>query len=332
MSSRTKGVVLVTGGCGYIGSHVVLQLAKAGHEVIVLDNLSTGFADALKHGETLFVGDVGDEELLKRIFTSHRVAAVMHFAGKIRVEESMADPGLYYLENTVKPLRLWEACRRYGKPVVVFSSTAAVYGNPQVSPVSEEAPTAPLSPYGASKLMTERMLQDIAAVNDMRVAILRYFNVAGADAEGRIGQRTPQASHLIKVACETALGRRAEMAIHGDDYSTPDGTCIRDFIHVDDLATAHVLVLGYLLGGGGSVLLNCGYGHGYSVRDVVSMVHKVSGVAFPVRVGPRRPGDVVQMVACADKLRQLVNWTPRHDDLKTIITHAYAWDAKNPPQ
>jgi UDP-glucose 4-epimerase len=327
-SSPTKSTVLVTGACGYIGSHVARMLSEQGYKVVVIDNLSTGFKDALIHGETLYQGDVGDAALQERVFTENKIAAILHFAAAIRVEESVADPVKYYSNNTVNTLRLLNAAVKYQVPRVIFSSTAATYGQPRKVPVDETAATIPESPYGWSKLMSEQILRDIAAAHGIKNVILRYFNVAGADPLGRLGQRTPEASHLIKVACEVAVGKRQQMQVYGTDYATPDGTCVRDYIHVEDLANAHLLALEHLLGGGESSLLNCGYGHGSSVREVIAAVKKVSGKDFKVLDAPRRAGDVASIVANADKIRQTLHWKPRFDDLETIVKHAFEWEKK----
>ena len=327
-SSSTKSTVLVTGACGYIGSHVARMLSEQGYKVVVIDNLSTGFKDALIHGETLYQGDVGDAALQERVFTENKIAAILHFAAAIRVEESVADPVKYYSNNTVNTLRLLNAAVKYKVPRVIFSSTAATYGQPRQVPVDETAATLPESPYGWSKLMSEQMLRDIATAHGIKNVILRYFNVAGADPLGRLGQRTPEASHLIKVACEVAVGKRQQMQVYGTDYGTPDGTCVRDYIHVEDLANAHLLALEHLLSGGDSTLLNCGYGHGSSVREVIAAVKKVSGKDFKVVDAPRRAGDVASIVANADKIRQTLHWKPRFDDLETIVKHAFEWEKK----
>ena len=321
-----KQTVLVTGGCGYIGSHVAAHLAADGAEVVVLDNLSTGFRAALTHDETLYVGDVGDTRLLGEIFARHQIDAILHFAAALVVPESVADPVKYYTNNTMNTLRLVDTATKAGIPRLIFSSTAAAYGQPERVPVRETDQTKPESPYGASKLMSERMLADIAHATGLRYVILRYFNVAGAQPGGLNGQRTPDATHLIKVACESAVGKRPGMSIYGTDYPTRDGTCIRDYIHVEDLATAHVMALRYLTTGGDSALLNCGYGRGSTVKEVVQAVKDVSGVDFPVELAPRRPGDVAAVVASADEIRQRLGWTPRWDDLRTIVQHAYAWE------
>ena len=327
-SSPTKSTVLVTGACGYIGSHVARMLSEQGYKVVVIDNLSTGFKDALIHGETLYQGDVGDAALQERVFTENKITAILHFAAAIRVEESVADPVKYYSNNTVNTLKLLNAAVKYQVPRVIFSSTAATYGQPRKVPVDETAATIPESPYGWSKLMSEQMLRDIAAAHGIKNVILRYFNVAGADPLGRLGQRTPEASHLIKVACEVAVGKRQQMQVYGTDYATPDGTCVRDYIHVEDLANAHLLALQHLLGGGESSLLNCGYGHGSSVREVIAAVKTVCGKDFKVLDAPRRAGDVASIVANADKIRQTLHWKPRFDDLETIVKHAFEWEKK----
>lgn len=319
--------VLVTGGAGYIGSHVARLLRRSGYPVVVYDDLSAGFPWAVLDAE-LIVGDLAEHEHLAALFGARRFGAVLHFAARARVEESVADPVRYYRNNATHALGLFELAARFEVPALVFSSTAAVYGEPEVVPVEETSPLAPINPYGASKMMAERMLQDIAAVSGTRYAILRYFNVAGADATGCIGQAGPSASHLIKVACEAALGIRPRMHIYGTDYPTPDGTCVRDYIHVDDLARAHLDALDYLERGGASTVLNCGYGHGSSVRQVVDVVRWVSGVDFPVEESPRRPGDPANLVASNAKVRALLGWKPRHDDLEFIVGTAWRWEQR----
>ncbi len=318
--------VLVTGGAGYIGSHMVLALLDAGEDVVVVDNLSTGFSWALPQEVPLVVGDMGDEELLVRTIRQHRVEAIAHFAAKIVVPDSVADPLGYYLNNTVKSRALMEAAVRNGVKHFIFSSTAAVYGIPESNPVGEDSPLRPISPYGTSKMMTEMMLTDVSAAHDLRHVALRYFNVAGADPRGRSGQAMPRATHLIKVACEAAVGARSHVEIFGEDYPTPDGTGLRDYIHVSDLVHAHVLALDHLERGGESLTLNCGYGRGSSVRQVVEAVKAVSGVDFEVRRGPRRAGDPPALVAKADHIRAKLGWHPRLDDLETIVAHALAWE------
>jgi UDP-glucose 4-epimerase len=319
--------VLVTGGAGYIGSHVVGVLRAAGHPVVAYDNLSGGHPWAVRDAE-LIVGDLGDHARLEALFAERGFGAVLHFAALIRVEESTLEPARYYRNNVAHALGLFELAARHGVGSFVFSSTAAVYGEPQVVPVEETAPLAPINPYGASKMMAERMLQDVAAASGMRYAILRYFNVAGADPQGRIGQATPVSSHLIKIACEAALGRRPGVRIYGTDYPTPDGTCVRDYIHVEDLARAHLAALAHLEGGGASCVLNGGYGHGHSVRAVLDAVRAVSGVDFPVEEAPRRPGDPAILVAGTRKIRELLGWQPRYDDLEFIVRTAWEWEQR----
>jgi UDP-glucose 4-epimerase len=318
--------VLVTGGAGYIGSHMVLALLDAGEEVVVLDDLSTGFDWVLPPEVTLVRGDVGDQALVGRVLRERSIDAVAHFAARIVVPESVADPLGYYLNNTVRSRALIEATVKAGVRRFIFSSTAAVYGEPRRIPVPEDEPPAPVSPYGRSKLMTEWMLADAGVAHDLRFVALRYFNVAGADPRGRAGQSTPQATHLIKVAAQTALGDRPHMEVFGTDYPTPDGSCLRDYIQVTDLAEAHMAALAHLRAGGESLTLNCGYGRGYSVLEVIDVVKRVSGVDFPVRVSPRRPGDPAAIVAEADRIRERLGWRPRHDDLPAIVAQALAWE------
>jgi UDP-glucose 4-epimerase len=320
--------VLVTGGAGYIGSHMVLELVDAGEDVVVLDNLSTGFEWAVAKPAELVVGDVGDLPLLDRLLKERHIEAIIHFAGSIVVPESVTNPLLYYENNTVKSRGLMAAAVANGVKAFIFSSTAAVYGNPAENPVSETAALQPMSPYGWSKLMTEIMLRDTAAAHDFRYVALRYFNVAGADPAGRSGQSTPKATHLIKVACETALGKRSHMEVFGTDYPTRDGTCIRDFIHVKDLARAHVAALSHLRAGGGADVFNCGYSKGYSVLEVIDAVKRVSGKAMDVRLSPRRPGDPAAIVAASAKIRTELGWVPHHDDLDRIVAQALAWEAE----
>jgi UDP-glucose 4-epimerase len=317
--------ILVTGGAGYIGSHVVRQLGEAGYPVIVLDDLSTGFRQAVLHGE-LVEGISGDMELTGRLIRQHGIEAVLHFAAHIVVPESVAEPLKYYGNNTCNTRNLLQACQDNGVKRFIFSSTAAVYGIPAGESAGEDSPLSPINPYGLSKLMSEWMLRDLAAASDLRYVALRYFNVAGADPEGRIGQSTPKATHLIKAACEHAVGKRDQVAIFGTDYPTPDGTGVRDYIHVDDLAAAHILALQYLKQGGASQILNCGYGHGYSVREVLDTVQKVSGVKLNIREQPRRAGDPPSLIAKADRIRGVLGWQPRHDDLPFIVKTALAWE------
>jgi len=318
--------VLVTGGAGYIGSHMVLRLADAGEEVVVLDNLVTGFDWAVDHRATLVQGNVGDMGFVGDIIAKHKITEIVHFAGSIVVPESVTDPLKYYGNNTAASRNLIEAAVKGGVRHFIFSSTAAVYGMTGLEPVGEDYPLSPMSPYGRSKLMTEWMLKDVAAAHPITYGVLRYFNVAGADPKGRSGQSTPLATHLIKVACQTALGQREKMDIFGTDYPTPDGTCVRDYIHVTDLVEAHALLLGHLREGGDSTTLNCGYGRGYSVRQVVDTVKGVSGVDFRVDEGPRRAGDPPAIVAGADKVRHLLGWKPAHDDLEEIVQSALDWE------
>ena len=318
--------VLVTGGAGYIGSHIVLALQDAEFDVVVLDSLATGHAALVPEDVPLVVGDVGDRHLVRKILASRHISAVMHFAGSVVVPESITNPLAYYQNNTVKSHALIQTCVEAGVRDFVFSSTAAVYGIPSRSPVDENAPTQPINPYGTSKLMTEWMLRDVGHAHGLRHVILRYFNVAGADSFGRTGQSTPNATHLIKVACEVALGQRSVMSVFGDDYDTPDGTCIRDYIHVTDLAAAHILALKYLRSGGASTVFNCGYGRGYSVREVLSAVEAAVGGNLRTIVAPRRPGDSPALMSNADRIKQILNWRPVHDDLGSIVCSALAWE------
>jgi UDP-glucose 4-epimerase len=318
--------VLVTGGAGYIGSHTVHALVDAGERVVVLDNLSTGFATGLPAPMLPIVGDVGDEALVAELIEDHEVEAIIHFAGSTLVPDSMKNPLGYYGNNTANSRALIEAAVNGGVRHFIFSSTAAVYGNPARVPVAEDDPTLPLSPYGWSKLMTEVMLRDAGAAHDLTHVALRYFNVAGADPQMRTGLSTPGATHLIKVAVEAALGRRTRIDVYGTDYPTPDGTCVRDFIHVSDLARAHVSALAYLRDGGASTTLNCGYGRGYSVREVLDAVRRTVGHPFAVNFTARRPGDIVVSVAAANRIRELLNWVPELDDLDAIVRHALAWE------
>ncbi|MGE3529096.1 MAG: UDP-glucose 4-epimerase GalE [Methyloceanibacter sp.] len=320
--------VLVTGGAGYIGSHMVLALLDAGEDVVVLDNLSTGFRRGVSDGAEFVAGDAGDRDLLLRLFLTRRIDAVIHFAGSIVVPESIADPLRYYGNNACVSRALMAACVEGRVPHFIFSSSAAVYGMPENNPVAEDATPDPISPYGASKLMTERMLRDTAAAHDLRHVALRYFNVAGADPQGRGGQSTARATHLVKVACETALGLRPDLEVFGTDYPTPDGTCIRDYIHVSDLARAHLDALRYLRSGGKSEVLNCGYGEGVSVLEVIAAVKRVSQCDFRVRPGPRRPGDPAALVAEASRIGKVLGWTPKLHDLDTIVSHALFWEKR----
>jgi UDP-glucose 4-epimerase len=319
--------VLVTGGAGYIGGQTVIALLDRGETPVVLDDLSNGNRAAVPSGVPLVVGDVGDMQTVRRVVGEYQIDAILHFAAKIVVPESVADPLSYYLSNTVKTRALLEASVRGNVRYFVFSSTAAVYGSPNKMPVTEETIPAPLSPYGTSKLMSELMIRDASTAYDLRHVILRYFNVAGADSKGRHGQSSPNATHLIKVAIETALGQRPFMNIFGNDYPTPDGTCVRDYVHVADLAHAHLLALDYLRRDGVSRTLNCGYGHGYSVREVVKAVKSISATDFEVRQAARRPGDAAAIIASNEQLVKF-GWTPKRNDLSMIVRDALGWDNK----
>ncbi len=320
--------VLVTGGAGYIGSHMVLALVEAGESVVVIDNLSTGFSAFLPEGVPLFIGDAGDENLVEGVIEQQNIESIIHFAGSVVVPDSMRDPLGYYRNNTFTTRSLLNAAVKCGINRFIFSSTAAVYGNPEQVPVPEIAPTRPLSPYGFSKLMSEIMLHDVATAHGMKYVALRYFNVAGADPQGRIGLATIGATHLLKIAVEAATGQRAKIDVFGTDYPTPDGSCIRDFIHVSDLVQAHRAALAHLRNGGDSVTLNCGYGRGYSVLETIEAVRRVSGRNFPVQYAPRRAGDIMAMVADTSRMRALLDWTPQFDNLDVISTHALAWEEK----
>jgi UDP-glucose 4-epimerase len=320
--------VLVTGGAGYIGSHMVHALVDAGERVVVLDNLSTGFPWAVASGATLAVVESGDQPRVAALIAEHGIDAIIHFAASVVVPESVLHPLAYYRNNTVNSRALIEAAVVSGVRYFIFSSTAAVYGNPERVPVSEEDPTVPLSPYGRSKLMTEMMLEDAGAAHGLHYGILRYFNVAGADPLARTGQSTKGATHLIKVAVETALGLRPKMDVYGTDYQTPDGTCIRDYIHVWDLVRAHSQALAYLRDGGRSITVNCGYGRGFSVLEVIETVKQVSGIDFKVEIAGRRPGDPARILAAADRARAMLHWKPEFDNLPTIVSHALAWERK----
>ena len=320
--------ILVTGGAGYIGSHMVMALTDAGEDVVVLDNLSTGFWWSVSPKAKLIEGDIGDEALLDRVMADHKFDAVVHFAGSIVVPDSVSDPLGYYLNNTVKSRLLMACAVKAGIPRFIFSSTAAVYGNPRTQPVFEDAVPAPISPYGSSKLMTEWMLRDAHAAHGLQFVALRYFNVAGGDPAGRIGQSTPRATHLIKVACQTALGQRSHLEVYGTDYDTPDGTCLRDYIHVSDLIAAHADGLAHLRKGGESGIFNCGYGKGYSVLDVIKAVERVNGVPLAVKYAARRDGDPVAIVAGADRIRSILGWQPKHQNLDFIVETAFNWERK----
>lgn len=318
--------VLVTGGAGYIGSHMVLALIDAEEKVVVIDNLSTGFEWAIAPQAKLVKGDIGDEELVGSVIKDHGVKAIVHFAGSIVVPESVTDPLGYYNNNTVKSRALMAAAVKAGVKNFIFSSTAAVYGNPETMPVFENARPAPISPYGTSKLMTELMLHDSHIAYGLNYVALRYFNVAGADPKGRTGQSTPRATHLIKVACQTALGQRASMDVFGTDYPTPDGTCLRDYIHVSDLIAAHMDALAHLRKGGESGIFNCGYGKGYSVLEVIKAVEKAHGGKVNHVLGPRRAGDPAGIVAGADRVRNILGWEPKYADLDFIVGSALQWE------
>jgi UDP-glucose 4-epimerase len=318
--------ILITGGAGYIGSHMVYELVDAGERVVVLDNLATGFDWAVAKGTPLIVGDTGDQALVARVIREYDVDAIIHFAASIVVPDSVRDPLGYYRNNTVNSRALIECAVNGGVRHFIFSSTAAVYGNPVEIPVKEDAPTLPISPYGWSKLMTEIMLRDASRAHGLQHVILRYFNVAGGDPQGRTGQSTKAATHLIKVAVETVLGLREKLDVFGNDYPTPDGTCIRDYIHVSDLVRAHADALRYLRSGAPSLTLNCGYGHGFSVLEVIEAVKRASGIDFKVEIAPRRPGDPARIVAHSEQARTKLGWRPRFDDLSTIVVHALAWE------
>lgn len=320
--------VLITGGAGYIGSHMALRLLDEGEDVIVCDDLSRGDFRIVPPGAEFIRQDVGDTEAMVRILEGRRVQAVVHFAGLVVVPESVRDPELYYRRNTLTSLNLLAACAKAGVNQLIFSSTAAVYGEPDSSPVSEGAPTRPVSPYGASKLMTERMLADIGQASLLRSVCLRYFNVAGADPQLRSGQASPGATHLIKVISQVGTGLRDKLKIFGADYPTHDGTCVRDYIHVSDLIDAHYLALQHLRSGGGSRVFNCGYGAGASVLEVVRAFEEISGGPFPVEQGPRRPGDPAILVADSGAIRRELGWSPQHDDLQEIIRSALAWEQR----
>lgn len=321
--------VLVTGGAGYIGSHVTLSLLEAGYAVVVLDNLSTGRRELVHGDATFYEGSTGDRDLVLKILRDHKIEAVLHFAASTVVPESLADPMGYYANNTVNSRNMMACCADAGVDRFVFSSTAAVYGEPEELPVTEAASLRPISPYGHSKLMTEQMLTDLSRASSLKHVILRYFNVAGADPEGRTGQSTPNATHLIKVACEAACGKRENLTVFGDDYDTPDGTCIRDYIHVTDLAEAHLAALRYLENDGESTILNCGYNRGFSIREVIRSVEKITGRDLPVVNGPRRDGDIISIYAENSKILETLGWTPQHDDLDHIVKTAYAWETRS---
>ncbi len=319
--------VLITGGAGYIGSHTLRQLGEAGEQVITLDNLSTGFRDAILYGEFI-EGNTGDKALVSQILRDYNIESVLHFAAHTIVPESVSDPLKYYGNNTCATRNLLACCQDAGVKHFIFSSTAAVYGMPEGDKAWEDTPTAPINPYGTSKLMSEWMLRDLSAATDLNHVILRYFNVAGCDPEGRIGQSTAKATLLTKVACEAAVGKRDAIYIFGTDYPTPDGTGVRDYIHVEDLAAAHLCALNYLRSGGDSTTLNCGYGHGYSVREVLDAVAQANGQPLNIREEGRRAGDPPQLIAGADRIRNTLGWKPQYDDLNTIVRTSLAWERK----
>jgi len=321
------GTILVTGGAGYIGSHVVLQLRRQGEHVVVLDDLSLGFRQAVLD-TPLVVGDVANAEQLLEVLRSHRVDTVMHFAASWSVPESVSNPLKYYRNNTCATRNLLECCLAAGVSHFVFSSSAAVYGIPDGGFAHEDSVTQPINPYGASKLMSEWMLRDVAATSPLRFVALRYFNVAGADTGGRLGESTRESTHLVKVACEAAVGKRPHVLLFGTDYPTPDGTCVRDYIHVEDLAAAHVAALRYLRQEGPSQVLNVGYGHGHSVREVLESVSRIAGAPLAIREQPRRPGDPPYLVARSDQIRSGLDWDPRLDDLDTIVRTALTWEQR----
>lgn len=320
-----KKQILVTGGAGYIGSHTIAQLGKAGYDLVIYDNLSTGFATALTYG-TLAVGELADRQQLSQVFAEYNFDAVLHFAASISVPDSLLKPLNYYSNNTANTLNLLHCCQQFGVNKLIFSSTAAVYGQPTVNPITEDSIPQPLNPYGSSKLMSERLIRDYAVASELKYVILRYFNVAGAAVSGKLGQSGTKASHLIKVACDAALRRRQSVSIFGTDFDTPDGTGIRDYIHVDDLARAHVDALDYLDRESVSQILNCGYGRGYSVRQVIEKVQEISGVDFPVIAAARRAGDPACAIAATERITQVLGWQPQFDDLDTIVRTALEWE------
>lgn len=319
--------ILVTGGAGYIGSHVVRQLGERGERIVVLDNLSTGFRSAVLHGE-LVVGDTGDRALVSRVLDEHKVDTVMHFAAHTIVPESVSNPLKYYGNNTCSTRNLLQCCQEAGVKQFVFSSTAAVYGIPEGGVASEDSPKQPINPYGTSKLMSEWMLRDLAFASGLRYVVLRYFNVAGSDPQGRIGQSTINGTLLTKVACETAVGKRPHISIFGTDFATPDGTGVRDYIHVEDLASAHLKALDYLRAGGEPQTVNCGYGRGYSVREVISAVNRLHGSPIKTVEEPRRAGDPPSLIARAQKVREILGWRPQYDDLDVIVKSQLAWEQR----
>jgi UDP-glucose 4-epimerase len=322
-----KKQILVTGGAGYIGSHTIEQLGALGYDIVVYDNLSTGNISAITYGK-LAQGDLEDIQQLAQVFAEHNFDAVLHFAASISVPDSIVKPLAYYSNNTANTLNLLHCCEQFGVNKLIFSSTAAVYGQPAVNPITEDTIAVPLNPYGSSKLMSERLIQDYAAASDLKYVILRYFNVAGAQVDGKLGQAGKKASHLLKVACDAALGQRPQVGIFGTDFDTPDGTGIRDYIHVDDLARAHVDALTYLNSDSPSQILNCGYGQGYSVREVIEKVKQISGVDFTVIEAERRAGDPACVIAANDRITEILGWKPRFNDLDTIVRTALDWERK----
>jgi UDP-glucose 4-epimerase len=322
----SKTPVLVTGGAGYIGSHVVLALREQDYPVVILDDLSTGKKEAMPDDCEFVLGNAGDQDLLPKLFKQYNINSVIHFAGSIIVEESVQEPIKYYENNTLVSLRLIESCIKEKVANFIFSSTAAVYGDNATVPVTEASLLAPINPYGHSKAMTEQILKDAASASSLSYIALRYFNVAGADPQRRSGQRSKQSTHLIKVACETALGKRDQITVFGDDYATPDGTCVRDYIHVSDLASAHVKALEYLQSSNESLVLNCGYGQGYSVKQVLDALQEIIGSPINIIQGARRPGDAAELVADNSLLSSILGWKPEFNDLKTIISDALEWE------
>jgi UDP-glucose 4-epimerase len=319
--------ILVTGGAGYIGSHVVSLLGQQGEDIIIFDNLTTGKKENILFGK-LVVGDLNDTNAIDKLFTEHKIDAVLHFAGSIVVPESVENPTWYYQNNTENSLNLIKACIKHKTKKFIFSSTAAVYGMPESGVASEDTPTNPINPYGRSKLMTEWMLQDTSFAHDFNYVALRYFNVAGASKTGKIGQSTPKATHLLKTAAEVVTKKREKMAIFGTDYKTKDGTCIRDYIHVDDLAQAHLDALKYLNKGNRSQVLNCGYGHGFTVKEVIAAVEAITKEKLNVEIGPRRAGDAVELISRAEKIKDVLGWKPQYDDLALIVKSALDWEQK----
>lgn len=326
MTENGSKNILITGGAGYIGSHAVLALREAGWGVVVIDDLSTGRRDLVGDDVPFIAGDIGDAALVGQVIRDHGCRSVMHFAGSIIAPESVAEPLKYYANNTMASRNLIEVCVDEGIEAFVFSSTAAVYGNPKKIPIPEEAETKPINPYGSSKLMTEWILRDVAEASPLRYAALRYFNVAGADAEGRSGQAGPNTTHLIRIASEVVAGKRPDISIFGEDYDTPDGTCIRDYIHVSDLADAHVLAIDHVLRTKENLTLNCGYGQGFSVRQVLDVMQKLADAPITVKSAPRREGDAARLVADSKKIRDVLGWRPKHDDLEEIISSALEWE------